>query len=66
MKEKETTESINKFDMKAFKEYVNTYDEHTHGGDNNETIVEDMIYGVGLCLDREEYCWAADRDWETY
>ncbi len=47
--------SVSKFDMEKFKEYVNTYDKRKNGLDNDETIVKDMLYGIGLCLDKEEY-----------
>ena len=47
-----------RFDLDKFKEYVNTYDQRKHGLDNDETIVKDMLYGIGLCLDKEEYCFA--------
>lgn len=49
---------VSKFDMQKFKDYVNTYDKRKNGLDNDETIVKDMIYGIGLCLDKEEYCFA--------
>lgn len=49
--------SVSKFDMEKFKEYVNTYDKRKNGLDNDETIVKDMLYGIGLCLDKEEYCF---------
>jgi hypothetical protein len=49
---------VSKFDMQKFKEYVNTYDAKKNGLDNDETIVKDMLYGIGLCLDKEKYCFA--------
>ena len=49
---------VSKFDMQKFKEYVNTYDKRKNGLDNDETIVKDMLYGIGLCLDKEQYCYA--------
>jgi hypothetical protein len=53
-----TISGVSKFDMEKFKEYVNTYDKRKNGLDNDETIVKDMLYGIGLCLDKEEYCFA--------
>lgn len=49
---------VSKFDMDKFKEYVNTYDQRKNGLDNDETIVKDMLYGIGLCLDKRKYCFA--------
>lgn len=49
---------VSKFDMQKFKEYVNTYDKRKNGLDNDDTIVKDMLYGIGLCLDKEEYTFA--------
>ena len=51
-------EGVNKFDIQKFKEYVQTYDVKKHGLDNDDTIVKDMLYGIGLCLDKEEYRFA--------
>ena len=47
-----------KFDMEKFKEYVQTYDPKINGHDNDDTIVKDMIYGIGLCLNEKEFRWA--------
>jgi hypothetical protein len=44
-----------KFNLKAFKKYVNTYDVLRHGGDDDRIIIKDMIYGIGIALDDEEY-----------
>ena len=49
---------VSKFDMQKFKEYVNTYDKRKHGLDNDETIVKDMLYGIGLCLNKKEFEYA--------
>ena len=46
---------VSKFDMQKFKEYVQTYDAKKHGLDNDDTIVKDMLYGVGLCLNKKEF-----------
>ena len=46
----------NNFDLKYFKEYVKTYGEKENADMySNETIVKDMLYGIGLSLDKEEY-----------
>ncbi len=47
-----------KFDMEKFKEYVQTYDPKKNGLDNDDTIVKDMIYGIGLCLNKKEFEFA--------
>jgi hypothetical protein len=52
------TGGVSKFDMEKFKEYVNTYDKKKHGLNNGEVIVKDMIYGIGLCLDKKEFSFA--------
>lgn len=49
---------VSKFDMQKFKEYVNTYDKCKNGLDNDETIVKDMLYGIGLCLNKKEFEFA--------
>ena len=59
--------NVSKFDLEKFKEYVNTYDQRKNGLDNDETIVKDMLYGIGLCLDKEEYCFAGGyRKFKTF
>mgnify|MGYP003143823603 FL=1 len=49
---------VSKFDIEKFKEYVNTYDAKKNGLDNSEVIVKDMIYGIGICLDKKEFSFA--------
>jgi len=51
-------DSVSKFDMQKFKEYVQTYNANKDGLDNNETIVKDMLYGIGLCLNKKEFKYA--------
>ena len=34
------------FNYEYFKEYVNTYDPKTNGCNNDETIINDMLYGI--------------------
>tara|TARA_R110000787_G_scaffold7178_7_gene24726 strand:+ start:1458 stop:1709 length:252 start_codon:yes stop_codon:yes gene_type:complete len=46
---------VSKFDMQKFKDYVQTYDAKKDGLDNDDTIVKDMLYGVGLCLNKKEF-----------
>ena len=50
--------SVSKFDMQKFKEYVQTYDAKKNGLDNDDTIVKDMLYGIGLCLNKKEFEFA--------
>ena len=54
------TEMKSKFDLIKFKHYVNTYTKNGAGGgcDNDNIIVKDLIYGIGLSLDEEEYKYA--------
>ena len=49
---------VSKFDMQKFKEYVHTYDAKKNGLDNDDTIVKDMLYGIGLCLNKKEFSYA--------
>jgi hypothetical protein len=46
------------FDFEKFKEYVNTYDPHRHGLGSDNTIVKDMVYGLGIALDEKKYSMA--------
>lgn len=46
------------FDWNAFKEYVNTYDPQKHGLNRKKTIINDMLYGIGLSTCREKYRYA--------
>ena len=49
---------VSKFDMQKFKDYVQTYDAKKNGLDNDDTIVKDMLYGIGLCLNKKEFEFA--------
>ena len=49
---------VSKFDMQKFKEYVQTYNAKKNGLDNDDTIVKDMLYGIGLCLNKKEFEFA--------
>ena len=60
MGEKTTLNEKRTFDLVAFKAYVATYD----GACNtdlysDETIVRDMLYGIGLALDKKEFQYAS-------
>ena len=43
------------FDWKAFKKYVDTYEPSKHGANDTQIIIKDMIYGIGLSVDKEKY-----------
>ena len=44
------------FDYEKFKDYVNTYDKQIgYKSYSEETIINDMLYGIGICLDEDEY-----------
>jgi hypothetical protein len=45
----------NSFDFKHFQNYVKTYDEKKDGLDNPDTILKDMLYGLGISIDKEKY-----------
>lgn len=51
-------DGVSKFDMQKFKEYVKTYDAKKDGLDNDDTIIKDMLYGIGLCLNKKEFEFA--------
>jgi len=42
-----------RFNWKEFKKYVETYDPKKHGGNNAETIFQDMLYGLGTAVDKK-------------
>lgn len=44
------------FDLEKFKKYVNTYENQTgHKKYSVKTIIDDFLYGIGICLDEEEF-----------
>ena len=47
------------FDWEKFKNYVDTYNPKTDGGGNWHTIMLDMLYGIGISLDEEEFTGAS-------
>ena len=45
-----------KFNFKGFKEYINTYDINNNGRkDNTEIVIKDILYGIGLNLNKDKY-----------
>ena len=45
--------------VKAFQEYVASYSKQMCYEDySDETFIHDMIYGIGIALDKKEYTWA--------
>jgi len=45
--------------LDQMKNYVNTYDSQTGWEDySDETFIKDMLYGVGLAVDRKKYEWS--------
>ena len=46
------------FDFEHFKEFVNTYDPKKHGCDSPETIFKDMLYGLGIAIDKKRFGYA--------
>jgi len=42
------------FDLEKFKNYVNTYDKQMgHKKYSVKTIIDDFLYGIGICLDED-------------
>ena len=44
--------------IEKFQEYVATYKESNACG-SEETFIKDMIYGIGLSIDKEKYSMAS-------
>jgi hypothetical protein len=45
---------MDNFDLKKFKNYVNNYDKQTsHKKYSVKTIIDDFLYGIGICLDED-------------
>lgn len=47
----------NKFDFEKFKNYVNTYPTDPIDILSNKDIILDMLYGLGISLEPQEYRW---------
>ncbi len=44
------------FNLTKFKDYVNTYDSQLgHKDYEVRTIIDDFLYGIGICLNEDEY-----------
>jgi len=44
------------FDLKKFKDFVDTYDsQRGHEDYEVRTIIDDFLYGIGICLNEDEY-----------
>jgi len=46
-----TIDSVSKFDMDEFLNYVNSYDPKKLADDKVNTIVKDLLYGIAISLD---------------
>lgn len=42
---------VSKFDWQHFLDYVNSYDPKELADDKPETVVKDLLYGIGISLD---------------
>ena len=51
-------ETKSKFNHIAFKEYVNTYTKTGTGCDNDDIILQDLLYGIGIGLNEKKYSGA--------
>lgn len=50
---------MKKFDLDKFKNYVNTYDKQPgHEDYSVETIINDFLYGIGICLDEDKFSFS--------
>lgn len=44
------------FNLEKYKDFVNAYDKQIgHDKYSEETILNDFLYGIGICLDEDEY-----------
>jgi len=46
-----TIDSVSKFDMDGFLDYVNSYDPKKLANDKVDIIVKDLLYGIAISLD---------------
>ena len=44
---------VNTIDLKYFKKYVRSYNENDF--EYNETFIRDMLYGIGLSVDKDNF-----------
>lgn len=50
--------NLNPKHWKEFLKYVNTYDPLSDGIGNTSIILDDMLYGIGLLMDKKKYKYA--------
>ena len=43
--------------VKYYKNFVNTYEDYEFLFDT--TFIEDMLYGIGVSIDKDKYSWAS-------
>jgi hypothetical protein len=43
------------FTWEDFKKYVETYDPKKHGANDLNIVMHDMLYGIGLLMDKSKY-----------
>jgi len=55
LKKYENDDFDTQFDWEYFKNYVDTYNPQTHGADNWNIILLDMLYGLGISIDKKEF-----------
>lgn len=49
--------------IEGLKRYINTYDRQVGYLDyTDRTIIEDILYGLGLVIDKDKYCYALGFD----
>ena len=51
--ERQISPHVKEFNWEYFKKYVETYSANKHGGNNPETIFQDMLYGLGSAIDEK-------------
>ena len=44
---------VSKFNFEAYKNYVDTYDPKRHGLNKPDTTVKDLLYGIGINIDKK-------------
>jgi hypothetical protein len=47
--------TMNLKDWKDFKEYINTYDFVDNNNISKDTVLKDLLFGMGLLMDRKKY-----------